>query len=123
MSEATLAAAHDEQVLVRIPSADVPEELTDVARKLAYFVSDEVVSVSRPTRDAFEVLVGGGGASAGVVERDVRALLDRLLKIGRAHLNSSHSQISYAVFCLKKKKENRLEAATATGSAKSSSTC
>src|SRR5438270_6760523 len=25
-------------------------------------------------------------------------------KIGRARLNSSHSQISYAVFCLKKKK-------------------
>src|SRR3712207_6994805 len=29
-----------------------------------------------------------------------------LLKIGRAHvLNSSHANISYAVFCLKKKKE------------------
>src|SRR2546427_6121339 len=28
-------------------------------------------------------------------------------EIGRAHvLNSSHSQISYAVFCLKKKKKN-----------------
>src|SRR2546427_4217706 len=27
----------------------------------------------------------------------------RSLKIGRARLNSSHSQISYAVFCLKKK--------------------
>src|SRR2546427_6872161 len=26
-------------------------------------------------------------------------------EIGRAHLNSSHSQISYAVFCLKKKKK------------------
>src|SRR2546430_12673549 len=25
-------------------------------------------------------------------------------EIGRAHVNSSHSQISYAVFCLKKKK-------------------
>src|SRR5256884_5434583 len=28
-----------------------------------------------------------------------------LIKIGRAHVYSSHSQISYAVFCLKKKKE------------------
>src|SRR5688572_30852497 len=28
-------------------------------------------------------------------------------KIGRARLNSSHSQISYAVFCLKKKKKNK----------------
>src|SRR2546427_6788617 len=26
-------------------------------------------------------------------------------EIGRAHVNSSHSQISYAVFCLKKKKK------------------
>src|SRR3712207_7206560 len=48
-------------------------------------------------------------------EDDVVALLDRLdhaeqvlglvLQIGRAHvLNSSHANISYAVFCLKKKK-------------------
>src|SRR5256885_4196028 len=29
---------------------------------------------------------------------------DAQLEIGRAHVNSSHSQISYAVFCLKKKK-------------------
>src|SRR2546430_12495725 len=30
----------------------------------------------------------------------------RLTEIGRARLNSSHSQISYAVFCLKKKNKN-----------------
>src|SRR2546430_12532305 len=29
-----------------------------------------------------------------------------ILEIGRARLNSSHSQISYAVFCLKKKKSH-----------------
>src|SRR5688572_32541905 len=28
-------------------------------------------------------------------------------EIGRARLNSSHSQISYAVFCLKKKKKKK----------------
>src|SRR3712207_9421151 len=28
----------------------------------------------------------------------------RALEIGRAHVNSSHANISYAVFCLKKKK-------------------
>src|SRR2546430_7775693 len=32
--------------------------------------------------------------------------LGNLLEIGRARLNSSHSQISYAVFCLKKKIEH-----------------
>src|SRR5690349_22876282 len=31
---------------------------------------------------------------------------DPLSKIGRARLNSSHVEISYAVFCLKKKKKN-----------------
>src|SRR2546430_11341594 len=31
-------------------------------------------------------------------------------------LNSSHSQISYAVFCLKKKKNNRITAITTTES-------
>src|SRR5688572_13522430 len=35
-----------------------------------------------------------------------RAMQDLRMEIGRAHvLNSSHSQISYAVFCLKKKKK------------------
>src|SRR2546430_8912838 len=37
------------------------------------------------------------------------------IEIGRAtRLNSSHSQISYAVFCLKKKKNNRLRSHTVT---------
>src|SRR5206468_10385143 len=29
------------------------------------------------------------------------------VQIGRAHVNSSHDQISYAVFCLKKKKKKK----------------
>src|SRR5206468_13082235 len=42
-----------------------------------------------------------------VVRVDVLRLLAPGLarEIGRAHLNSSHDQISYAVFCLKKKKK------------------
>src|SRR3712207_7166559 len=41
-------------------------------------------------------------------ERDGRLRLHvRIDEIGRAHvLNSSHANISYAVFCLKKKKNN-----------------
>src|SRR2546430_5743455 len=31
--------------------------------------------------------------------------MDQSMQIGRAHVCSSHSQISYAVFCLKKKKK------------------
>src|SRR2546430_9695480 len=38
------------------------------------------------------------------IEEQFRKLLDRDRKSTR--LNSSHSQISYAVFCLKKKKNN-----------------
>src|SRR2546423_3100179 len=34
-------------------------------------------------------------------------LLVAVIEIGRAHVNSSHSQISYAVFCLKKKNPAR----------------
>src|SRR5579859_8269528 len=38
-----------------------------------------------------------------------RMLRLHLGQIGRARLNSSHSQISYAVFCLKKKKKKKNE--------------
>src|SRR5476651_2857508 len=33
----------------------------------------------------------------------------RAVKIGRAHVNSSHANISYAVFCLKKKKKKNYQ--------------
>src|SRR5207248_6313372 len=41
--------------------------------------------------------------SAGLARHDPATA-----KIGRAHLNSSHVSISYAVFCLKKKKRDEL---------------
>src|SRR3712207_7877483 len=55
-----------------------------------------------------------GGRAAGRAERPLgragraaaRALPPRLPQIGRStRLNSSHANISYAVFCLKKKKK------------------
>src|SRR2546430_4098427 len=42
----------------------------------------------------------------GVARADFRTGSGK--EIGRAHLNSSHSQISYAVFCLKKKKKTNI---------------
>src|SRR2546428_1099310 len=40
-------------------------------------------------------------------------LISRFRERSEEHLNSSHSQISYAVFCLKKKTKKRREAAPA----------
>src|SRR5712691_12252484 len=45
----------------------------------------------------------GMGAAAGDINNDGRPDLDRK----STRLNSSHSQISYAVFCLKKKKKTQ----------------
>src|SRR5688572_31572521 len=60
---------------------------------------------SRELRQIDGDLTGGlrdevDGTGGERVERLLRALLDRK----STRLNSSHSQISYAVFCLKKKK-------------------
>src|SRR5205085_7103701 len=47
----------------------------------------------------------GGGGEHTVPADEIGALPERDRKSTR--LNSSHSQISYAVFCLKKKNENK----------------
>src|SRR3712207_7325403 len=58
-----------------------------------------------------------------LVAADVdRAVLDRDVHVGVVHrgdrkstrLNSSHANISYAVFCLKKKKKKNIERVTCT---------
>src|SRR5688572_31280596 len=46
---------------------------------------------------------GRGGRSERRAQRRVHGAVDRK----STRLNSSHSQISYAVFCLKKKKKNK----------------
>src|SRR2546427_7780863 len=46
------------------------------------------------------------GHVADLHREEHHALVQHLVEIGRARLNSSHSQISYAVFCLKKKKKD-----------------
>src|SRR2546427_7962255 len=49
----------------------------------------------------------GWGFTAGA-GNDIRVGRDVSLDRKSTRLNSSHSQISYAVFCLKKKKKNRM---------------
>src|SRR5688572_30996151 len=60
------------------------------------------------------VVVGQPPSQEARLERDHRTELERPLRSVVAfedrkstRLNSSHSQISYAVFCLKKKKKNK----------------
>src|SRR3712207_8868623 len=58
------------------------------------------------------------GALEGLPQGKINALIDRLIEDGFVHrdetdrkstrLNSSHANISYAVFCLKKKTTNAL---------------
>src|SRR3712207_8204652 len=59
-----------------------------------------------PAPAARDVVVARGGARhpqhRGVLRAAVRRRLDRK----STRLNSSHANISYAVFCLKKKKQN-----------------
>jgi hypothetical protein len=72
----TLSGQHE----IVIPARDIPEDLTDVACKLAYFVSPEVVSVRRASPDAFQVGLSSCDAEqAEAVARDVRVLLERLV--------------------------------------------
>src|SRR2546427_5959905 len=59
---------------------------------------------SRVRRDAFQRAGGGGGARQPVLPLRVGAIRDHHPDRKSTRLNSSHSQISYAVFCLKKKK-------------------
>src|SRR2546427_3733220 len=56
------------------------------------------------------ILVGLGPAAKGLVDGDQLQLGELVRELDRksTRLNSSHSQISYAVFCLKKKKKEKI---------------
>src|SRR2546430_10481471 len=60
--------------------------------------------VSRIKHGLVLVCVGDAGASTYKKSRRGNADIDRAVDRKSTRLNSSHSQISYAVFCLKKKK-------------------
>src|SRR2546430_4900647 len=65
------------------------------------------VGRARPqSGDRVRSLLGGAGAARARGARRAGSISDRK----STRLNSSHSQISYAVFCLKKKKINPIQA-------------
>src|SRR5688572_32409855 len=63
-------------------------------------VNQDLYDYQRPDVLAFGLPGGGAVSDAGSL-----ALFYQALDRKSTRLNSSHSQISYAVFCLKKKKE------------------
>src|SRR2546430_7409493 len=67
------------------------------------FRSEEIERVERPAEEA-----GDDGRALVVARRGGHGFAIRDRKSTR--LNSSHSQISYAVFCLKKKKKKHIDA-------------
>src|SRR2546430_3208930 len=70
------------------------------------FRSQRDLPVPAPAREPRRGAAGGAAAAAHSLRRAVpRYPADRK----STRLNSSHSQISYAVFCLKKKKKPSLE--------------
>src|SRR5688572_31091922 len=74
---------------------------TTLFRSLILFIG----VIARPAETARCVILaaGGVGTRSGST-RGVRVFVHTYLDRKSTRLNSSHSQISYAVFCLKKKK-------------------
>src|SRR5688572_31689749 len=64
---------------------------------------------TRPSANTSPSMMTGSAENLDSIEMPASSAKPRIdSKIGRAHgLNSSHSQISYAVFCLKKKKKKK----------------
>src|SRR3712207_5873084 len=54
------------------------------------------------------IVIGKSGSEVDALRRDLHRLTGKAIKVDRksTRLNSSHANISYAVFCLKKKKYN-----------------
>src|SRR5262252_10556909 len=75
-------------------------DLTDRAAAAAW-----IARVEQTTGGAVDVLVNNAGGVAGQEMRPIEAVPDASPDRKSTRLNSSHTVISYAVFCLKKKKK------------------
>src|SRR2546430_5419364 len=80
-----------------------------VDERVAQHLADDEISIG-------DYVLSGGELAAAVVVDTIARLLpgvlgnqDSALDRKSTRLNSSHSQISYAVFCLKKKKKQKIE--------------
>src|SRR3989475_2273389 len=83
----------------KAPSALSKADLLDMYRLIltSRRIDDKEIQLKRQNKIFFQI---SGAGHEGVLVAAGKALRDRK----STRLNSSHSQISYAVFCLKKKK-------------------
>src|SRR2546427_7560781 len=88
--------------MIRRPPRSTPFPYTPLFRslQLARAHAEAAVAHHRHRLHRRAAVMRADGRRERVAERAVRAVRDRK----STRLNSSHSQISYAVFCLKKKK-------------------
>src|SRR5215217_9214309 len=78
----------------------------------AFFIFFFFLMIRRPPRSTlfpYTTLFRTAPASPTPMERPFRAPAPHRLDRKSTRLNSSHANISYAVFCLKKKKKNKLK--------------
>src|SRR5437879_10163887 len=74
-----------------------------------------VGAVDRHLHRARRAVGGGNGESVGDRLADVQVVECAVRDRKSTRLNSSHRCISYAVFCLKKKKESKIQSALVSG--------
>src|SRR2546430_10083904 len=107
--EPTLATTHN-LVAERLFRARIVILTGEITQRVAANVTAQLLALAGESSDDITVFINsqGGHVEAGDTIHDlVRFLSPRVKMVGdrkSTRLNSSHSQISYAVFCLKKKK-------------------
>src|SRR3989475_6759263 len=101
---------HGEAIAVLRRAVQLGITLIDTADSYGPEVSERLIAEAlHPYRDGLTIATKGGLVRPGPDQWVESGRPEHLRRADRksTRLNSSHSQISYAVFCLKKKKQHR----------------